>query len=1000
MIAKNHEKIFEAIQSELIAGLDRTGQSGGAYPYALYLGNWMADFSQLCSPDLPNMLIEKLDHPDWARAFCKDAQAFIDGMEKQLSAIVDAALAKASMDRQALSRTLAKVEASPYQDEALLQRYADYLNAVPSGRSTPQPDPKIDKPLVVPPILPPELAQKPKPPTKPRREYEDALSALLRVVAETTEAGSAQAYGESHSDIAVPVAVLTKYMILPLFDDVRGILKSASRWADTAEDDYRKVVEFFESIGFVDKFNGASELAVWLLGLFKFSDPASAVASDAPTSGSAIGAASANGARAAPSFRVTPTRAFVAPPSIAAPAQVVKHIPPNVYSELFAKYFGFYKPYEHLDRFMDAARIAKQVGAAPGQATLDRKRGFMHYRKDHYPSVVTPIASLKGKGPDLDATLWRGLQIAYGRLAALRDADREALPVNEKLLLIGRSFHVLEDYFAHTNFVDRLIYSMQLEHDFHTHPFELKKILLSVASEGAFDTLAADSNLFGNLDCANPKVRSIIEKGATECVKSGFYDTPDTVHSLVHLIEGLVKHALEMEDEQRDAHFDFYEALEKYALNRLEEFEIVPEFSNNDLLTMLDMDRETVFLDEASFAKIADNNPLIASMGDNAKWIMRLINVVFWLILAYHTAKNLKNAYAAVKSALSFFIALMKIVKTLYFTPNVIVRYLKIAFSTLPEPIRDELIALAIEVVKEACRTLASTVFGWVDKIIENRVRYGSHSLMAKDEDTHQGRLYALAEQFGVLIDKVAIEFLFPQPQTQAPDPLEAREVLERLLDGIAYNPLAVDRDALRCEKRGLLTRIKLDDPASTLDSVLKRCAKAFCEEDKRFAEAPGFVWPAMHWHARARSAAAMRTIARLNSDRIVLVVGYDSLYLSDARFELLKPATTIDLIVFKSASTLCLDPPDAVAVRPWTVKFVRDFMSGESIDWADYRLEKLTASPSTGLRCLPDDYRLLADQFIVDYTAIWRSILIVPGTIGDAQWAIAHDRGRITGWV
>lgn len=967
MIAKNHEKIFKAIHDDLKAGLDRSGQSDGAYPYALYLGNWMADFSQLCSPDLPNMLIESLDLPDLLREFSIDALAFLDGMEKELSVTVGAAITKASMDKQALKSTLEKVKASPYQDKELLKQYAEYLKATPTGLLTPQPALDSGKKKIVLSNVSPDFAQ--------RREL-------------------------SPNDIAVLVATLVKHMIVPLFGVARAVLKSTAERADAAEDGYLQIVEFLKSMGFVDKFNGTAELAIWLLGLFKFSNPAKAVASNAPTSGSAGNTASTSGTLAVPPFRVTPRRPFVVPPSIANAQPVADHISPNVYSELFAKYFGFYKPYEHLDRFMDAAQVAEKIGGGPDQATLDRKRKFRHYRKDNYPQVVTPIASLKATGIDLDATLWRGLQIAFGRLAALRDADGKALPINEKLLLIGRSFHVFEDYFAHTNFVDRLVYSMQLEHGFDTHPFELKKILLSVASEDAFNAVAADKSLFGNLDCANPKVRQIIEKGATECVKSGFYDTPDTIHSLVHLAEGLVKHALEMKDVQRDSQFDFYDALENYALNRFKSFKSNLDFSENDLLKMLRMDREMVFLDEGSFAKIASSNPLIGSMGSNGKIILELVNQVFWLILAYHTAKNLKNAYTAVNSAVSFFVAAVKIVKTLYFTPNVILRYLKITFQTVPEPIRDELIALAIEVVKEVCRTLASTVFGWVDNIIEKKVRYGSHSLMAKDEDTDQGRLYALAEQFGILIDKAAIEFVFPEPSAQTPEAPKAQEILERLLDGIAYNPLTLERDALSCESRGLLTRFTLENAEQRLDPFLKECVNAFLIEDKTFAQIPGFVLSVMDCMVKARWATAMRTMARLNSDRIVLIAGNDSFYLADARFELLKPASVIDLIVFKSASVLRAETLSEVVVQPWTVRFANDFMDGAAIDWSAYRLAKLTEAASAGVRRLPNDYRILADQFIGDYTTIWRSILVIPGMIGDNEWAITRDNGRITSWV
>jgi hypothetical protein len=36
----------------------------------------------------------------------------------------------------------------------------------------------------------------------------------------------------------------------------------------------------------------------------------------------------------------------------------------------------------------------------------------------------------------------------------------------------------------------------------------------------------------------------------------------------------------------------------------------------------------------------------------------------------------------------------------------------------------------------------------------------------------------------------------------------------------------------------------------------------------------------------------------------------------------------------------------------------------------------------------LPQDYRILADQFVGDYGRIWQNILIIPGTLSFGQTA------------
>lgn len=127
-------------------------------------------------------------------------------------------------------------------------------------------------------------------------------------------------------------------------------------------------------------------------------------------------------------------------------------------------------------------------------------------------------------------------------------------------------------------------------------------------------------------------------------------------------------------------------------------------------------------------------------------------------------------------------------------------------------------------------------------------------------------------------------------------------------------------------------------------------------------------------------------------------VAGTDTLYLSDTTFELLKPASTVDLVVRTPARTSALKPPIEVTVKLWTVGFVGAFMRGAPIDWKAYDLATLTQGASSGERPLPEDYRTLADQFIRDYRQIWRNVLIIPGKMGDAEWATPPGRSP-TDW-
>ncbi len=984
MIARNHEKIFESILRELEDGLKRSEQADGAYPYALYLGNWMADFSQLCSPDLPNMLIELLDLPDIARGLSVSGQSLLHTMQKQMQSTLGAAMAKAKLDKQALHKAKQEVAASPYQNLAALKGYADYLAAAPSGRITPKPVPKykLVKTLdggtkwveVIVPV-------------------DTALSALRRAAAVAKKKVARASPPGTVVNEEVALLALTNHIIQPLLTDLQTILKSAEDWSIEAQKrtarPYADIVKSLVDIGFVDKVNGLAELAIWLGGLYKFSNPANAKGPLAPASFTVVGPSVIN-----PKLAVSP---WIGPATL-----FTNHIPPDIYSALFAKYFGYYKPYEHLDRFMDRDLVIAAIKARPGQATIDQKRAFRHYRTDHYAELVTHIVSLKPDGPDIDATLWRGLQIAYGRLAELRDVDEKGLPINEKLLLVGRSFHVIEDFFAHTNCVDRHVFALHLEHEFKTHPFELKKILLSVATEDAFKAINADPSLARNVDCNNGTVRDIIEKGVTECVKSGFYDTPDMVHSVVHLLEGLVKDALDMKSEQRDAHFHLYDVLEGYAQNWLER--VTEQFSfnvtsKNGLLAVLARDRNELFLSDEAFQDVAKNNPLLKAMDSSVFVIRDLINFTFWVILTWYSAKNLHDGSAAIRAAVSFFMTLMKILKTLYFTPNVLVRYLKIAFSTLPDPIRDEMIALAGQAFKEVLRMLASTVFGWVDTMIENRVKYGSHSLMAKDEDTHQGRLYNLAEQLGIMIDKVALEFVFPETPPVGTKLPEARETLERLLDGFVYNPIVANRDALHCKSHGLLTRISLDTTAVSLDRTLKESALLYLQADQKFKDVPGFTALPTDMLVQARMAAALQSLEKINSERIVLHRGNDALFLTDATFQLRRPAQHVDVILFTPAGLLTSGTSGEVTVRPLLHLAIDDFLKTGKIDAERCHLDHWTKQPSTGKRCLPTNYRVLAHGFIQEYIDIWSTILIVPGDMGDGGWAVTTGKDGLTGW-
>lgn len=978
MIASNHHKIYLDIYEDLIEGLERSGLLADADPFALYLGNWMADYSQLYSPDIPNTFIDLVSKR-------------IDNSELQND--IRIALAAKLVQLQAFHKTYFLVATSNIKLEQI-QKITQSRLAVENENTQ----------------------------TKKKSQPLDGATSYLATPVFIANTPAFEDPGKLKSLIA---EVIDQAIIVPLIGIVEALPSFAASIANSINKDGDRVRNYLIDHRFTDRFNDTARVLVWFLGLCEFSKP-----SHRP--------------------KKQPD-AKQAPPS-------ASYIPPAEFSRLFSQYFGYYKPYEHLDRFLSLAKINQAVGradnACPIETEIEEKRTLMAQRTANYRAFCVDIkaacikevggTSDKPQSRDMDRSvdqvLWNSLEIAYGRMADVAALPpKAALPVNDRLLLLGRSLHVVEDYFSHTNFLDRLIFQLEQEGEFATHDFERRKIALNILNEKTGMSLA-EPVLSGAIDLEHPAMKKALTEGISDCVKSGFFDIADSKHSLWHLFQGKVRSVLGMDDDEKDRHFLIVDALYNY-FNKLKD-ETLKDLANTAELIgakkrdennakydasdywfeCLNNDRGAtgVYLSEADVNYMLLGSTTFVPNSEHAKRLRNLVNLGFGLLLTWNLAVNVYNGAEQVNSAQKTVNALIKsramilkvlqAIRVLFLSSRAFLRFMRNACGGWLPKVFDVLLAVGFETAKEALRRAIDALFDLADATIESQAKHGSHSLIAKDEDHHQHRLYSLAEHFGILVDKCCLEIVFPKPDGASPDSAQGEAnssknpagQLAQLMRQFAYNPLHQITGSYNYEQRKYFVKAQVD--VAQADQILKRSANMLADAYMQSNYKNEFS------ERKVAYVAALRAIAANNAQTVSLIEGQDHIALTDARFDCnryvkddanpkshLPAGKTVLLFILKDLqSPMCKqqqNDKNEVVIRPIDVNFfyaVTKSFEGTALNWKEFGLDKVIGGHGEWQYQLPRDYRLLAQQFVSEYECIWRALLTSPGSF-EKRWALGE---------
>lgn len=977
MIASNHHKIYLDIYDDLIRGLERNGLLDEASPFALYLGNWMADFSQLYTPDIPNMLIDKASVRVDDAKLRDDVRDALSEKLRLLKAFHRAYLknSSAAVTRQQVA-SITSARMAVEREEAL------------------QTNPKLGK----------QSLDRGATPAHVRARETDPLRLKTAI---------------AH--------VIDQEVLVPLIGVVQALPDFSAAIAGYVNEFGNAVRRRFVDHQFTDRFNDTMHVLIWLLGLCEFSSA---------------------------------SRHPVQSPSASKGPLPKEYIDPDEFSRLFAKYFGFYKPYEHLDRFLSLAKLKQKAsipdGECPANLSFEAKHELMKARIADYraflvditPACVKEVSTVEQRkirevDVKVDHVLWSSLEIAFGRMAELALPANAELPINDRLLLLGRSLHVVEDYFSHTTFLDRLIFNSELEGTFETHPFERRKILLNVLNEESGVPLAAPV-LLGLHDLDGVVVRSALEKGLADCVKSGFYDSGDSMHSLWHLLQGKVRKALDMDDEVKDQHFIVVDALynhiEKTKDETLKQFASAAEaigatkktgdsrkYDISDFWfdSLKAGSRSDALLSQDAVDQMLHGNTVFPPQSEHSRKLCELVNYGFGVLLQWNLAVNIydgvehlnsveKSAAALIKARKAM-LKILQALRVLFLSSRAFVRFAHKAAGGWLAPSLDFILAVGFETAKETLRRVIGELFDLGDAEIERKAKLGSHSLIAKDEDHHQKRLYAIAEQFGVMVDKACLDIVFPPKptaaQSDAPLPVgHASLASKRLADVMgqfAYNPLLRLQGPYDYETRKYFVKTLVDP--SQVDNLLKGSAYMLAEVYQA-SSSTGEKWPEFS-NFKVAYRYALYKVAALNALAVSFDEGQDYVSMQNARFYCHKYSTSppkqgtlVPVFIMQEVHAMRVNQfPESEegVIYPLAVEFLMEAVSafkGTPLDWSKYGLARMvhTTVPEW-VRPLPVDYRKLANEFVSEYECIWLVLLTAPGSFGE-RWGLG-DRSKLQAW-
>lgn len=419
-----------------------------------------------------------------------------------------------------------------------------------------------------------------------------------------------------------------------------------------------------------------------------------------------------------------------------APAEVVR---------LFHAHFGSYKPYQHLDRFLDPAAVE---GLSPKQI------------EENYAQYVAKSAQRSDHG--MKDYLRDGVRIAAIQLNTFSKASPTKL-TNDDLVKLGFSLHAIEDFFAHSNFIERLVITNIGDNagpDPWTATFAEAELPKLVTSNIGLESMKGNDLKIPYIKYLDRTARAAgpIEPNLV----TGYFTRADAKHSLFHLAADHILSLFEeqLEDGAKPSALDFFERL--FVDKPLDELERIQE-SGANLLQLVRS--EGIWISEAIVRDVLSGpykNPPQALVDA----LVTLANAYIAVLAAVSIGKDLKETIDSVKAIIEVVRTIISIVKLLASAGR--------SLTAIVELLSPWLESLAKYLLDEDVKLYLA---GKTDQLLVDLKRamldepaIGSHSAIAKDDRLGKGGLYAKVQSFAVAVDALVLKHIVRDPGKPEPE--------------------------------------------------------------------------------------------------------------------------------------------------------------------------------------------------------------------------------------
>lgn len=394
-----------------------------------------------------------------------------------------------------------------------------------------------------------------------------------------------------------------------------------------------------------------------------------------------------------------------------------------VFSKIFDNHYTQYYPHEHLDRPISDSTLSDH--------TIKKQYSGIQYAdnvvtdKYLYKYIEDAIKVIVGQLHDLDMNWAKPL------LSDRPPIDRSSMDWHIGLSNLGRVLHLIEDFFAHSNFVETIIMnrsSSEIRQIFYD------TILLKKALSGKQISWQDQKSIDNSIESVS-KVRKRLKKYSLsadflydkrapleedESIVTGYFDGQDTIIAIIEaIIDGLTK-------DKDDSEEFLYELLQEIFENILE-YEIKVIQSITGALSENQLQRETAAfrtylkkLRAEKISKIQKHNTILKED------LVIIITAIFSLLIV-------------LAKILLIFIYLEMLIKKRqeefqkYITPGIPIQ--KAAFEWFKDHIVETIGKYIVKRLLKSSIGALDEYYNPVKVILDHlgKNRIGSHSLLAKD---------------------------------------------------------------------------------------------------------------------------------------------------------------------------------------------------------------------------------------------------------------------------